>query len=759
MEHSDHDEFAAAGRAGEGVEEVTLARVHRLPERAGEVLEGEAITEEEYRRLTSQKEQALARYRGYRNDVVTLYRFTRTVLSVSGRAVKAGGGPAVRFTRRHLTIIAKGAEAERQRKKTERAQGDARTARAHALEKGDLAQVTALNAQVQDSRHLQVDTLDKWVDVVWKLTRKTALALAVTLGVALVVGVFNGFGGWFGDWDAGDVLDTVGALGSTAGAVVAWSVAHWWLFGLAALVVWSFRRWKDGARLGEFVLPEHLRREGKRVQQTELSENLLVKALGNLGNRYLNQAIKDGWPNRDTDHAWVKPPMPEGKGWGVQIRLPMGASVEAMQRAKTTLAHNLGCLPAELFLDKSEDDPTVLDLFRLDRGVLREPVPEYPLLHDGVTDYFTGFPVGIVPRGDEVLCPVFQRNFLFAGEMGSGKSTGVLAMICSALLDPLVDVEVWLFSDNQDYETVEPALAGFNSCKDGVTPAALTAALMDRFAELNTELETRGQLLRKHGVKEVTRAVAAKEPGLRPKLIVVDECQTFFHQDESELRKKIVKMVNDFYMRARKFAVTVAWATPDPSDANLPRGMVSVTSNRACYAIKDKGRNNVVLGEKAHENGLSALGLKPSVRRKDGTIKLNDVGTAITLNFLDSNGTVRFYYLSPEQQRIIVERALELRGGTVPGQLTAPVERDPLADILTVARLIQPREGEDHPRAAAIADALGARWTRYQNWRIADVVTALAEHGYKVPSTDRIHPVDPAKVAEAITRRDTEAGE
>lgn len=119
---------------------------------------------------------------------------------------------------------------------------------------------------------------------------------------------------------------------------------------------------------------------------------------------------------------------------------------------------------------------------------------------------------------------------------------------------------------------------------------------------------------------------------------------------------------------------------------------------------------------------------------------------------------MRTYYISRSQQEAIVARALESRGGAV-AQQTAPAERDPLADILTVANQTAPRENEQHPRAAAIAEGLAARWPRYSKWRIAHVVDLLAQHGYKVPTTDRIYPVDPGKVAEALARRDAEQAE
>lgn len=694
------------------------------------VVEGELVDEEEYQRI--RLERTLTR------DLVVIAAATR---DHSGRTW--------RFVRRHWAILCKGMDAERQRRKAERHQTDLKAARAMARETGDLERVEALNRQIVESRRSRVDALMAWVELVWTVTRKVTIVVIILTGVALVLGIANGIGGWFGQWDATDVLHTLGTIMNWLAAIVAWIVEYAWLIGSGVVATWLRRRWKDGKRLGEYVLPAHLRRDGGRQAQAELTENLLVKALGTIGNSYLNAAIKDGWPNRETDHAWVRPPMPAAKGWGAQLRLPMGASVEAIQKSKTTLAHNLSCIPAELFLEPSEDDPTVLDLFRLDRGVLREPCPDYPLLEEGTTDYWTGFPVGVSPRGAEVTGVTNERNYVISGAMGSGKSTLIVALLNGAALDPLVDIDVFVFAENADYDALKPCL---NTFVMGDTEENVQACL-DHIAGLHAELAERGRLLQKHGIPSVTREAAAKEPGLRPRIVVIDECQSFFRQDTPEMRRQVVNMMVRFFSASRKYGITCVFATPVPSDQSLPRDLVAVTSNRACYAIADKTRNNIVLGDKAHENGISALGLKP--KTKD---KLNDVGTFIGINFMDNPGTVRTYYISRSQQEAIVARALEARGGKVAEQ-AAPVERDALADILTVANQIAPREGEQYPRAAAIAEGLAARWTRYGKWRIAHVVDLLAEHGYKVPTTDRIYPVDPGKVAETLARRDAEQDE
>ncbi|MEV7092313.1 ATP-binding protein [Amycolatopsis sp. NPDC051045] len=737
----------SAGSAGE------LATVHQLPgrsdqhqsspggavESAPDVIEGEIVTDEEWALLTDQKARRDARYAGYKADLTAAARKTVTVAKGGTGLAKSKGGPAVRFAHRHVAIIAKGAEAERQRRKAEKGQTDARAARRAALEKNELDRVAELNSQIIEQRRLKAEAAKLRFELGWEITKKTALVLVILLGISMLAGIVNGFGGWFGNWNLTDVLRTIGTIFTTGAAVMTWSVLHIWLFGLATAGVWAFRRWKDGKALGEHVLPENLRTStSARVAYLELTENALITALANLGNAKLNGHIKAGWPNRDTDHPWVRPPMlaEGGRGYSAKLRLPMGASVADIRRANELLAHNLGCLPQELFIDADPDDPTVMDLFRLEPGVLREPVEAYPLLTDGSTDFFAGFPVGMSPRGSVVETTVNERNFVFSGTMGSGKTTMILALLAGAALDPLVDIDVFVFADNNDFTPLEPVLSTYVK---GDTPENVDACL-SHIKNLHADLAKRGELLVKHGVKEVNREVAAKEPGLRPRIVVIDECQSFFRQGEPKERAELIDWVVRFYSAARKYGVVLVFATPVPSDKSLPRDLVSVTSNKACGAIGDKTRNNVVLGDKAHENGISALGLKP--KTKDA---LNDAGTLVTVGFMDSPGVVRSFYLNGDQLAAIAARGAEMRGGaTTPATPAGPVERDIIADLTTVMT------GEDAVNAGDLVGALRNLAPGYKPYKALTKTKLVAllreEYGLKIPSTDNLYPVDPVTV-------------
>ncbi|WP_103347981.1 hypothetical protein [Amycolatopsis sp. CA-128772] len=703
------------------------------------VIEGEIVTDEEWALLTDQRARRDARIAGYKSDLTALSRKTVSVAKSGTGLAKSKGGPVMRFTRRHVVIIAKGAEAERQRRKAEKAQTDARAARRAALEKGELDRVAELNSQITEQRRTAAEAAKLRFELYWEVGKKTALVLVILLGVAVVAGIVNGFGGWFGNWNLTDVLRTIGTVFTAGAAVVTWSVLHAWLFGLAGIGVWSYRRWKDGKALGEFVLPENLRANAAaKVAYVELSESVIIAALANIGISKLNEHIKAGWPHRDTDNPWVRPPMlaEGGKGYTAKLRLPLGASVLKINQAKDLLAHNLGCRPQELFLDPDENDPTVLDLFRLEPGVLREPVQAYPLLTDGSTDFFKGLPVGVSPRGAVVFTTVFERNFAVAGTMGSGKSTLVKALAASAALDPLCDIDVFVFADNYDYDPLAPALSTFlKGDKEENVHACL-----EHIKTLHADLAVRGQLLAKHQVTEVNREVAAKEPGLRPRLVIIEECQSFFRQGTPKERKELIDWVVRFYSAARKYGIVLVFVTPNPSDASLPRDLVAVTSNKACGAIDDKTRNNIVLGDKAHENGISALGLRPKTEEA-----LFDCGTLMTKGFMNTPGLVRAFYLTAADLTAIGQRAAEMRGGaTAATEAPKPQVRDLIEDLATVM------VGDEPVNAGDLVGALRNLAPGYKPYKALNKAKLVAllreEHGLKIPSTDNLYPVDPVTV-------------
>ena len=164
---------------------------------------------------------------------------------------------------------------------------------------------------------------------------------------------------------------------------------------------------------------------------------------------------------------------------------------------------------------------------------------------------------------------------------------------------------------------------------------------------------------------------------------------------------------------------------------------------------------------RSHENGLSALGLKPA-KKKDGVIvELNDVGTSITIGYMDEPGLLRSYNLSDEEKQQVIERAVKLRGGVVDQpegeyNLNKPQLRDLLTDTAAVLA--------DHTEPVPAADVIGMLRGEFQHHRPyreltkATLAEQLGRRGVRVPSTGNRYPVDPHAVRTALAAEQASDG-
>ena len=326
--------------------------------------------------------------------------------------------------------------------------------------------------------------------------------------------------------------------------------------------------------------------------------------------------------------------------------------------------------------------------------------------------------------------------------MGSGKSTLIITLLAGAMQDPLVEIDVFVFAENADYDPLKPRL---RSLVKGAEPENVEKCLQ-RLRELFSELGERGRALAEHGVSNnVTRELAIKDARLRPRIMVVDECQNLFlskHGGEAE--ELAVKLETT----ARKYAITLIWATPEPSSDSLPRKMMAITSNKACYAIGDQISNDAALGTGSYKAGISAVSLEPKTDEDDG-----DVGTAMCRGFQSRPGLMRTFYIPKEALPAIVARALKARekAGIAPALLTeGPVDEwDFLEDVATVL--------EHHPRMRT--QEVLQRLTeldrgRYESWTFGDLTEALPDGAKPYKTGGGIMHVGRDRIHEAITDRD-----
>ncbi|NGN64112.1 cell division protein FtsK [Streptomyces sp. A7024] len=465
-------------------------------------------------------------------------------------------------------------------------------------------------------------------------------------------------------------------------------------------------------------------------------EGAILHSLKHLSIPKLNQAFKDGWQPR-----WSQGTVRLGNGYHSRLQLPMGVTVEMINGKKPVLAHNLLRLPIEVWPTEPRDQPGILDLWVADQGSLSGKVPDWPLLTEGTTDYFKGVPVGVSQRGDTVHGKLMASNYMVGGIMGSGKSSLVVSLLLGAMLDPLVEIDVYVMAFNVDYDPMKRRL---NTLVKGDDDEQIEAAVK-ALRNLRGEVTERGKLLEAFGGDEVrlTRELAERDPRMRPKVVVFDEChELFMHKkygaEAAELAEQVMK-------KARKVGITLIWVTVSPTADSIPKEVTRNTSHRVAFAVGDHIANDGLLGTGKHRAGITATNLNPA----------EDIGTCLTVGFTRNNfELVRAHYVRKDAERDqitpVVERAMGLREGITPAP-AQPVDEpvDHLADIVAVVGDVE------RPRTDVVRQLLAERNpAEYRSWTASELTRVLQEVGAAPYKSGGVMVVSRDRVRAALRARD-----
>ena len=715
-----------------------------------EVVEGELLTEaetEEYRRLTDPKLAALDRYEGYKNDLIKAGRGVRFV------ATHQRTKSTVQFLARHGYFVTAGTwdvVCDGYKRVTHRDMDERIAAAQRDGEHGIAAQ---LQQQKNESRKI---LLDKWRVFGAFLLRApigagliSATVLVVTL-VCSVVGLLqHGVDGFTSTWaEFGHAIATGWDWASFAASTLLPGAT---VIGLAGLVLTGYNRRRRGGDAPAWARPADAG-DGRAVIPTE---EAILDALRHLGISKLNEAFKNGWGTTTSpSKVFESPTVRDGRGYRTQIILPKGVDVEMVVDRKNVLAHNLTRFPSEVWPTVPKGKAGVMDLWVADQNVLGEPAGKPPWLAEldtASTDYFTGVPVGKDIRGETVHGLLFEANYATAGMMGSGKSSLILDLVAGAALDPLVDIDCFVLAENADYEPLRPRLSTLCT---GPGEDVIEAAVA-KLQALWDDLEPRGQALKDHGnARKSSRELAEKDDRLRPRILVLDECQNLF--TSKKYGEWAADMAYQLISTARKYGVTLILATPEPSTDSLPRKMMSIISNKACFAIGDQRSNDAILGTGSYKQGITATDLEPKTVEGPG-----DVGTAMARGFKGKPGLVRTFYIDEDEMARVATRAQELVNGTggvrtAETTATTPHNRDLLEDLDRVLGS-ERANAADVPALLRDLDPAAARY--YEALTGRGLVEQLAELGVKCPNVSQKYKVLPDAVRGKLTEQRAAADE
>ena len=517
-----------------------------------------------------------------------------------------------------------------------------------------------------------------------------------------------------------------------------WAVDVSWRPALAAcpvLIVAGL--WALGRAHAPFEAAAYGEDDEGEARELVPDESAILSALRNLNLGPMNKAVREGWRPR-----WVLGAVEDGAGWHCQLQLPQGVNVEMINTKKPLLASNLLRQPIEVWPSEPKNMPGVLDLWVAHPNTLTGKVAPWPLLKTGTADYFKGVPVAVSLRGVQITAPLFEKNYMIGGIMGTGKSSATRNLLLGAMLDPLVDIDVYCMAYNSDYDPMRRRLRTLVKGDDDEDIEAALKALR----RLRTEVTIRGQILEESGEMKVTRELAQRNKRLRPRIVVFDEVHELFEHKEygaeaAELAIKVLK-------KARKLAITLVFVTVSPTASSIPKDVTRNTSNRVAFAVGDHVANDGLLGTGKHKAGITATKLNPA----------EDIGTSMSIGFSKSAFEVLRWCLvdfSPERGvdeiTPVVDRAMKAFGGEQVAALDpepAEAQFDPIEDIAEILG--------DAPRMRTqeVLERLRAmRPKAYHDWDFRKLSGALREAGAPPHTSSGKATVDAAKVRAVLAAR------
>jgi DNA segregation ATPase FtsK/SpoIIIE, S-DNA-T family len=483
----------------------------------------------------------------------------------------------------------------------------------------------------------------------------------------------------------------------------------------------------------------------------KLTADLVRRALLSVGISGINQAV-------GRDPAAISFPTEihrDGPGHLAIIDLPHGVEAVDVCARRGKLASGL-----RLPIDQVWPEPVPRDhAGRLALWVGYEPAsamkqPAWPLLRADKVDVFKPFPFATDPRLEVVKAGLMDRNWLFGGRPGSGKTFALRLLALAAALDSRVELRMYNLKGTGDFKALEPVCSEYGNGFDDDTIGRAAAML----AWLHRECERRSKRIDHYAAigrcpeNKVTPELASlKGSGLHPLVVVIDEIQELFShprygKDAGEIAEKVIKL-------GRAMGIVLIIGTQIPDKDSLPTGITRNVNTRFCLAVADQVANDMILGTSAYKLGYRATVFEPEV----------DAGWGI-LAGIGKTGPRRAYYVDTHAAGKVIARAIAARtaAGTMPDPAAREVAASPAYDVLTDVAAVWPA-GEDAVWNETLIERLSElRPDVYTGWQPVQLTSALSTYGVTVGQIGRrvdggktVNRRGPnlADVTDAITRR------
>jgi S-DNA-T family DNA segregation ATPase FtsK/SpoIIIE len=399
----------------------------------------------------------------------------------------------------------------------------------------------------------------------------------------------------------------------------------------------------------------------------------------------------------------------DGPGHTAEVTLPTGVIATDVIDRRDYLSAGFQLPVAQVWPSPVPDaHPGVLGIWVADRPVDKMPQPPSPLLDSGPLDYFGPLPYGDDVRMRPLSWRLDERNSMFGGMPGSGKTLAARVVALGAALDPLVQFAVSELKGSGDFDPFE------RLCAPGLYASGADQGSKERTMRiiewLEHECEIRGPLIRSWATKglntqnKLNRAIALADPRLRPIVAVFDELQELFA--DPDLAKPARAGLISIVKRGRSLGLHLILATQRIDKESAPKGLTSNISNRKALAVPSHIETDLILGTGAYSRGARPTTFVPPA---DGPSPWAGWGY-----LAGRSQPVRASYIDNPSTELIIDRAVAFRSDLEPA---TPGGRIRMHNLAEDVRAVWPL-GDDAlwlerilPRLAELRPDVYGAWT------------------------------------------------
>ena len=236
-----------------------------------------------------------------------------------------------------------------------------------------------------------------------------------------------------------------------------------------------------------------------------------------------------------------------------------------------------------------------------------------------------------------------------SGVPGSGKTAGLTSFLLPVALSEDVELNIIDGKGGHDWAAYKP-ICGYYS-NDDENLEALRDYLQSAVEDMRERLQTMPEKL---GIADFWNASVERRraAGLKHKIIVIDECQNFFekrtNKEENALIQEIVRLATSIVKKGRSAGITLIATTQKPTSESLPTGLRDNCKLKICFRVTTKEAQKAALGDTSGDDRIDAL----SIRNAGGAIILADTG---------DTSRVRFFYMNPDTQKMLIDKEVAKR--------------------------------------------------------------------------------------------------